>query len=82
MEYKFEINKMLNDILEYVKNPEIKDLKELKKDLNLKDELEIIAQKVNKYDDYVHEKLDFYTDRKSTRLNSSHPSISRMPSSA
>ena len=26
--------------------------------------------------------LDAYTDRKSTRLNSSHPRLSRMPSSA
>ena len=31
---------------------------------------------------YAHHKDDFVEDRKSTRLNSSHPSSSRMPSSA
>ena len=29
-----------------------------------------------------NERLEFLGDRKSTRLNSSHPTISRMPSSA
>ena len=31
---------------------------------------------------HVHRTFDEFLDRKSTRLNSSHPSISRMPSSA
>ena len=35
-------------------------------------------------DDYIYERnyRDWETDRKSTRLNSSHRSLSRMPSSA
>ena len=39
--------------------------------------LEILQKPITK-DDFG----DILTDRKSTRLNSSHPSISRMPSSA
>ena len=33
-------------------------------------------------DIHAHPELGFETDRKSTRLNSSHRSLSRMPSSA
>ena len=37
----------------------------------------------NKYmKQYIHTYRDWETDRKSTRLNSSHRSLSRMPSSA
>ena len=36
----------------------------------------------NSQSDYQSKKKAFFEDRKSTRLNSSHPSSSRMPSSA
>ena len=42
----------------------------------------ITTEKINKNNGVVMEGLVLKRDRKSTRLNSSHPSSSRMPSSA
>ena len=47
-------------------------------DCDVKNEAKVLA----KFAKDPHVKVSPDTDRKSTRLNSSHPSISRMPSSA
>ena len=41
-----------------------------------------LGMAVSLYSHFTFERADKLTDRKSTRLNSSHPNPSRMPSSA
>ena len=43
---------------------------------------QIAEELTNKYGEKIGSYRDWETDRKSTRLNSSHRSLSRMPSSA
>ena len=80
----FDINKQIAKIMKILKKYTfIKDekkllLAELKKIADRKNEPNRHKISSNRYPAY----RDWETDRKSTRLNSSHRSLSRMPSSA
>ena len=66
----------------YFKDMGVKDAREANEALRLDKHRDLLRELVAKEKDRVWSYRDWETDRKSTRLNSSHSAKSRMPSSA
>ena len=58
------------------------ELKDERDPEHVKDKVFYFEGGIKEFVTYIHKKKGYTPDRKSTRLNSSHPTTSRMPSSA